>query len=72
MKKLEKIDFQKCDVLSQDQLNALKGGAECESTHRSVCNSGTNLCGESDISYKITWDSGAVSYGLITEEVDPE
>ena len=69
MKKLEKIDFAKCDVLVEKQLNCLKGGSE--STHQDVCNTYTGC--NNDIAYVITWDSGAKSMGIYClDAVDPE
>ena len=72
MKKLEQIDFQKCDVLSQDQLNSLRGGYN-ESTHSDCCTQPTTCHPAGDCGYVITWDSGAKTAGMwLCDEVDPE
>lgn len=62
MKKLQKINFKQCDVMSQKQLNTIRGGQ----SHKSVCNCDTDCCGP-DIGYVITWDDGTTATGIICE-----
>ncbi|MDD4673855.1 MAG: TIGR04149 family rSAM-modified RiPP [Bacteroidales bacterium] len=60
MKKLQKINFNKCDALSQKQLNTLRGGRDTAT----VCHCETN-CGSGDIGYEITYEDGSRACGMI-------
>ncbi|MDP2423899.1 MAG: hypothetical protein Q8M23_06095 [Bacteroidales bacterium] len=67
MKKLEKINFNQCDILSQNQINSVFGGQggtlASGKTYKDVCVEYTYCCPDDDLSYVIYWDDVTHSVG---------
>lgn len=69
MKKLEKIDLSKCELLSNYHLGRLIGSASDGKTIQSVCTQSTSCCpnNTSDTFTSITYDDGTVAGDTICD-----